>query len=69
MSEVEELEIRVQSLPAVDLAKFHDWYTEFTNRRLLVNDLTASFGLLKARKSVSLEDIEAAIAGSESDDD
>lgn len=69
MSEVEELEARVQSLPAADFAKFHEWFIEFAECRPSVNDLQASFGLLKARKSVSLEDIETAIAGSDSDDD
>jgi uncharacterized protein YfaT (DUF1175 family) len=69
MSEVEELEAKVQSLAAEDFAKFRDWFIDFADRRLRANDLQASFGLLKARKSASLEDFEAAIAGTDSDDD
>jgi len=31
MSEVEELESRVSTLPAEDLAKFREWFIEFEN--------------------------------------
>ncbi len=31
MSKVEELESRVRTLPAADLAKFREWFIEFDN--------------------------------------
>jgi hypothetical protein len=70
MSEVEELEAKVQNLTARDFAEFRNWFMKFDSQRSREGDLTASFGLLKAQKSASLKDFEAAIAGGpDSDDD
>lgn len=33
MSEVEELEAKVQNLAAEDFARFRDWFMEFSNAR------------------------------------
>jgi hypothetical protein len=33
MSEVEELEVKVQNLTPEDFAKFRDWFMEFNNSR------------------------------------
>jgi hypothetical protein len=69
MSEVEELETKVKNLSTEELAQFREWFLKFANERLNT-DVRAAFGLLKAPKSASLEDFEAAIAdGPDSTDD
>jgi len=58
MSEVEELESRVRSLPTEDFSAFRDWFSEYENElwdQQIANDCRASkFNALIARVRVEM---------------